>query len=316
MKLPSGDPMDSEYKRLQYIRYADDWICGVIGSKSDAEKIKEDIKCFLWQKLKLELSEEKTLITNANDSASFLGFYVFTSKSQQIIKRSNGVNQRFQYGRIKLYVPREKWQGKLTDYKALKIKYVDGKETFIPTGRTYLISSDDIEILNQYNAEIRGLYNYYKIAENVSVLGNFYYIMKYSMFKTFADKYKTRISRIRKKYGYQRFAVKYNLKGKERRAYFYDEGFKRTESIYYQSEVDTVPNVSRNLNRTSLIARLQAEHCEWCGATNAPIEIHHVRKLKDLKGKKNWEKIMIGRQIKTMAMCKQCHRKLHAGKLD
>ena len=82
---------------------------------------------------------------------------------------------------------------------ALKIKYDKqngNKEVWEPVRRTRLLHLDDLEILNQYNAEIRGLYNYYRLANNVSVLNNFYYVMRYSMLKTFAGKYRTRISRI------------------------------------------------------------------------------------------------------------------------
>lgn len=48
--FPSGDEMDGSYRRLKYIRYADDFILGVIGSKEDALRIKEDIKSFLFRK--------------------------------------------------------------------------------------------------------------------------------------------------------------------------------------------------------------------------------------------------------------------------
>ena len=264
-QMPANDLMDSSYKRLQYVRYADDWLCGVIGSKQDAERIKADIKQFLSVELKLELSEEKTLITNAHDKARFLGFDICTSESNHTILNKHGQRARYQPGRIKLYVPREKWQKKLTDYSALKIKYQGGKEIFVPCERTYLINSDDLEILNQYNAEIRGIYNYYRIADNVSVLGDFYYVMKYSLFKTFAAKYKTRISRIRKKYGYKRFGVKYPSKSGKAVAYLYDDGFRHDSRISETLTIDIIPQVSRNLNSTSLISRLKARKCEWCG---------------------------------------------------
>ena len=315
-QMPAYDPMDTEYKRLQYVRYADDWICGVIGSKADAEKIKLDIKQFLSEKLHLELSDEKTLITQAKDKARFLGFEVFTSNSNHAITNKNGNKQRPMRGHILLYVPGDKWQKKLLDYSALKITYREGREIFIPTERTYLINSDDLEILIQYNAEIRGIYNYYRIADNVSVLGDFYYVMKYSLFKTFAAKYKTRISRIRKKYGYKRFGVKYPSKSGKAIAYLYDDGFRKDNRMVSAPAMDVIPMVHRNLNSTSLISRLKAERCEWCGAENVPIEMHHVRKIKDLKGKAGWEIVMIGRKRKTMALCRACHDKLHAGKLD
>ncbi len=315
-QMPAYDLMDTEYKRLQYVRYADDWICGVIGSKADAEKIKLDIKQFLSEELHLELSDEKTLITQAKDKARFLGFEVFASNSDHITTSKNGHKMRSMSGKILLYVPRDKWQKKLLDYSALKITYREGREIFIPTERTYLINSDDLEILNQYNAEIRGIYNYYRIADNVSVLGDFYYVMKYSLFKTFAAKYKTRISRIRKKYGYKRFGVKYPSKSGKAIAYLYDDGFRKDNRMVSAPAMDVIPMVHRNLNSTSLISRLKAERCEWCGAENVPIEMHHVRKIKDLKGKAGWEIVMIGRKRKTMALCRACHDKLHAGKLD
>ena len=102
------------------------------------------------------------------------------------------------------------------DYKALEIRYQNGKELFNPVHRTYLISNDDLEIVQQYNAEVRGLYNYYKIADNASILGHFNYVMKYSMFKTFGAKYKLHISGVRKKFGYKHFDVKYQTKQAEK----------------------------------------------------------------------------------------------------
>ena len=99
-------------------------------------------------------------------------------------------------------------------------------------------------------------------------------------------------------------------------AYFYDKGFRKDRTNVGTSEVDLIPKLYGNTTRTSLVARLKACQCEWCGAENVEIEIHHVRKLKDLQGKKTWEKRMIARKRKTMALCKACHVKLHAGKLD
>lgn len=77
MHLPSVDEMDEGYRRIKYVRYADDFIIGVIGSKSDCEAIKEDIKNFLGEKLKLTLSKEKTLITHGNRKAKFLGYEIY-----------------------------------------------------------------------------------------------------------------------------------------------------------------------------------------------------------------------------------------------
>ncbi len=315
--MSAVDEMDEGFKRFTYVRYADDFLCGVVGSKKDAEELKAMIAVYLKDNLHLDLSMEKTLITNAKQKAKFLGYEIFVNDSDDRQKVSNGNTMRFHSGRIKVFVPKEKWVNKLLSYGALNIKCVKGEEIYEPTHRNCMVNNDDLEILNQFNSEIRGMYEYYKIADNVSVLNNFYYVMSYSMFKTYAAKYKTHISNIRRKYSVKRFAVPYtNKKGKECRAYFYDEGFKVDRKYIKSSNVDLVPNSMENLNKNSLMIRLKSNTCEICGRTDIPVEVHHVHKLKDLSGKKNWEKIMIGRKRKTLILCVECHDKLHAGKLD
>jgi hypothetical protein len=73
-KIPSLDTYDPNYRRLRYVRYADDFLIGWVGPKKEAEEIKEKIRGFLRGSLQLELSDDKTLITNARaDKATFLG---------------------------------------------------------------------------------------------------------------------------------------------------------------------------------------------------------------------------------------------------
>ncbi|MFR9712028.1 reverse transcriptase domain-containing protein [Paenibacillus sp. MB22_1] len=319
MSVDSSNQMDESYRRVVYIRYADDFLIGVIGSKRDAETIKTEVGAFLKDSLKLDLSAEKTLVTNAKDKARFLSFDIYSNRSKDIKKDKNGMTRRVYNERIKLYVPKEKWVNKLISYGALKIHYDarnGNREVWEPFHRTHLFHNDDLEILQQYNAEIRGLYNYYKIADNVSVLSNFGYIMKYSMFKTFAAKYKTRVGAIKDKYRMGKdYGVKYETKSGSKVMLLYNEGFRRIDEAD-AGNVDVEPKVYANSSPNSLIARLKAKKCEWCGAENVDMDIHHVRKLKDLKGRKKWEKTMIARRRKTMALCEDCHVQLHAGNLD
>lgn len=314
-----SDQMDSEYKRIFYIRYADDFLIGIIGSKKEAEQIKNQISNFLSEKLHLELSKEKTLITHGHDFANFLGYHITVAKGEYNKKIKTGTTRRVNIGKVFLYVPKEKWMKRLLQYKALKIKYDKqngNQEIWELVRRTQLMHLDDIEILNQYNAEIRGLYNYYRLTNNVSVLNNFYYVMRYSMLKTFAGKYRTRISKIIRKYRQGKdFVVKYHKKDGIGRVLFYNKGFQRDTKVG-MSNPDVIARAIENYSRSGLIKRLKANQCEWCGKENVPIEVHHIRKLKDLKGKKKWEIVMIARKRKTMALCIDCHNKLHAGKLN
>jgi hypothetical protein len=211
-------------------------------------------------------------------------------------------------------VPRENWVGKLRDLGILKIK-PDG--TWTQVHRTSLKDLDDLEILNIYNSQIRGMYNYYKIANNVSVLNKFYHHMKYSMYKTIAGKYKSSISKILRKYNRNGvFTIIFETKKGAKQRTLYSQGFKRQKHGRSNPEIDILPNEQENKGRTSLVERLKAKECEWCQETGVPLEIHHIRKLKDLKGRKKWEQEMIGRRRKTMALCIPCHQDLHSGKLD
>lgn len=311
--VPYSLPMDESYKRMQYVRYADDFLIGVIGSKKDCEMTKKDIAEFLSAKLGLELSQEKTLITHGQKKAHFLGYSIYVRKSNLPKKDKQGRMVRNYGGRIVLEVESSTIRDKLLSLKAMEITYVDGKEIWKAKARYSMKDSDDLEILRTYNSEIRGFYNYYSIANNSSIINSFKYIMEYSMYKTYATKYRTTKHNMIEKYRINKdFGVKYKTKdGKEKICLFYNEGFKRKD-INRNADVDNVTDKRFYLGRTSLIQRLEAGRCELCGAENVPIEIHHVRKLKDLNGKK----FMIARKRKTLALCHKCHVDLHNEKLD
>ena len=51
-KIPSVNTQDENYRRLRYVRYADDFLLGFTGSKADAEEIKEEIGRFLKREIK------------------------------------------------------------------------------------------------------------------------------------------------------------------------------------------------------------------------------------------------------------------------
>ncbi len=318
--VPYSDPMDTGYKRVVYVRYADDFLIGVIGSKEDAKQVKTDVGEFIKEQLHLEMSPEKTLITHGNDFARFLGYLVTVSCEQNRTRTKNGFTRRTYVGKVKLYVPKEKWLNRLLSYGALKISYDKAhgnKEMWEPVRRPGLIRLDDIEILNQYNAEVRGMYNYYRLANNATVLNAFVYVMKYSMYKTFAGKYRTSMRKIIRKYCRNKdFTVSYQTKSGTKSVVFYNQGVRRNDKVIATENPDIIGRTNENRRYTRLTDRLQGHVCEFCGAETEDIEIHHIRKLKDLSGKAEWERHMIARKRKTMALCHSCHVKLHNGKLD
>jgi len=318
LTIPYSDPFDTSFKRLQYVRYADDFLIGVIGSKEDAIAIKEQVKAFIADILKLELSDEKTLITHSEKRARFLGYDIYVRRSAATKKDKTGRLCRHLNGTVCLEMPTELMRKKLLEYGAMTIeKTVYGKDNWKAKARYYLKDNDDLEILDQYNSEIRGFRNYYRIANNAAHASSFGYIMQYSMFKTFATKYRTTMRRMIGKLRIgKNFGVRFtDKKGKTKTRLFYNEGFAR-KPLQKNAVVDIIPKTVMYSSKTSLMARLSAGQCELCGKTDCEIEIHHVRKLKDLKGKSYWERFMIARNRKTLALCLDCHEKLHSGNLN
>ncbi len=200
-QLPYGNDMDEQYRRLKYVRYADDFLVGVIGCKSDCEAIKADLKKYMQEQLKLELSEEKTLITNAQNKAKFLGYEIYVQRSESKLKNSLGRTNRMFNGNVRLHVPTEIAREKLLAMNAMVIKQVNGKEVWWAESRGFLTSMKEEDIIARYNLEIRGSYNYYSIANNISAVEDtFGCILKRSCIKTLAHKHNSTMRKEWKRY--------------------------------------------------------------------------------------------------------------------
>src|SRR5450755_750859 len=145
--LPSHDPQDPGYRRLRYVRYADDILLGFTGPKAEAEEIKRQLAQFLHEDLKLELSETKTLITHArSDAARFLGYEITTQHANHVIIGG----RRAVNGAIALHVPRDVINAKCSRYMKR------GK----PERRPELMNDQDHAIIGRYGAEYRGIVQY------------------------------------------------------------------------------------------------------------------------------------------------------------
>ena len=309
--MPSKDVHDPGYRRLNYVRYADDFLFGFIGSLQEAKEIKEKLKTFLAENLQLELSSEKTLITNArNEVANFLGYEILVQYSDN--KHTNG--KRSINGIVALRIP----AGVIEEKCALYMR--NGK----PIHRPELINDDDFTIINIYQSEFRGYVQFYSLAQNIAWLRKLQWVMSSSLMKTLACKYKTSVAKICAKYlktvklpqGLRKCVeITVPVEGKKPLvARFGGIQLKRN----LKATIEDLPTKRKPAFRNELIKRLLADECEICGATGN-IEVHHIRALKDLKtkGRKEkpqWMQIMSARRRKTLMVCPQCHDAIHAGK--
>jgi hypothetical protein len=169
--LPSTDPMDPGYRRLRYLRYADDHLLGFTGPKAETEQIKARLAAFLRETLGLELNAAKTLISHARTQpARFLGYNIIVQHSST--KITNG--RRSVNGRIALRVPPDVVKAQCARYRQ------HGK----PWHRSRLQNLDDYDIVRVYGAEYRGVVNYYLLAQDVWRLRTLRWHAETSMLKT------------------------------------------------------------------------------------------------------------------------------------
>ena len=311
-KVPALMDMDKDYKRIKYIRYADDFLIGVIGSKEDCKKMKEDFTVFMREKLKLELSDEKTLITNAQDSAKFLGYEISVRKSEVSKYNKLGHLRRVFGGRIILTLPLEAVKKKLLELKAMELRIVNGKEVWWAMPRNILIKDKPEDTCARYTTEIRGLYQYYRIADNIAYAGNtFGYIMRFSFCKTLAKKLSSSSKKILVKYKRNHeIAIPYKGKrGETKFRIFYNDGFAKQQPDK-SAECDNLPNTFV-LPYPTLAERLMERNCELCGATKVNTVMYQVRKLTELKPTTEWHKLMLKKWRKTLVVCEHCNAKIH-----
>ena len=315
LETQASDPQDPGFRRMYYCRYADDFLVGIIGSKQDAKATKEWLGAYLQKELQLELSPEKTLVTHATESVRFLGYDIKRgdSKRRRRIRRSYGsCVQRTCMQKLMLLMPQDKCDAFARTYGQ--------RQGWQGSARTHLAHLSELEILKTYNAETRGFLGYYALADNLtSMASSILWLTTTSFLKTLADKRKSTLKKVARsmKRGPNLYVIPFRKRDGIVREHALVASTKQIErkTVTY-AEVDVKPNTWMYRGRTELGQRLLAQQCEWCGKTEGPIEVHHVRKLKDLKGKKAWERQMIARRRKTMVLCRRCHVELHAGRLS
>lgn len=311
-QIPSLDPMDPDYRRLRYVRYADDWLLGFSGPRCEAEEIKRDVAVFLRDILKLELSETKTLITHARlEAARFLGYHIAVLHNDQ--KRDRRGHRSIN-GQIGLRVPPDVMQEACARY----LRHGE------PMHRQELAHDSVFSIVAQFQREYRGVVEYYRRAYNLHRLNRLKWTMERSLTRTLALKLRTSVSKVYRRYGAMIQT---------------DRGPRVGLQVVVERGEGTKPLVARwggitlawdrkavlddarprvHGPRTELERRLLADTCELCGSQN-DIQVHHVRALKDLQrpgraARPFWVEIMAARQRKTLVTCRTCHVDVHAGR--
>jgi len=311
-KLPSMNMYDPDFRRVKFIRYADDFIVGVIGSHELAEQIKERIGTFLKEELKLTLSKEKTVITNAREQeAKFLGYRlkIGTVKSQKQSKARNGsgkeVKKRTTGMQVVLKAPMEEL------IKKLNQKGFCDKNGF-PTHKAAWTLLDEDQIVQLYSSINRGLLLYYRPIDNWARLQRVQYILKFSLAKTLAAKKKTSITKI--------------INGNDV-SVIVQRGDKPPKKIIFYQNHDWSTNRggfsrAKDTDLVTMNVRLRTRSklglpCCICG-TPDDVQMHHVRHIRKMSEKqaKGFTRVLAMLNRKQIPVCARCHRQIHQGTYD
>jgi group II intron reverse transcriptase/maturase len=306
--LPSQDMRDPGYRRLRYIRYADDHLLGYVGSKAEAEQIKQRLAVFLRDELRLDLSGPKTLITHAREGAArFLGYDISVRLDQTF--RRGKAKRRVLNGAVVLKVPPQAVADKAA-------AYLEGGQ---PRSFRSLHRHSDYAIVGWYGAAYRGVVNYYKLAGNLGPLAKLRWAMETSMLKTLAGKHRVTVTQAAARYKRRittvngpRVCFEAQLHREGRRPLTARFGEVQLTRDRYARAVDTVPAHPARAG-SELAARVAARRCEHCGKERTRVEVHQVAGLSWVNPDgRRWEQILAGKHRKTLVVCAACHQQIHS----
>jgi len=306
--LPYGDPMDPGYRRLRYIRYADDHLLGFIGPKAEAEQIKARLAAFLRETLGLELNQDKTLITHGRTTAArFLGYDIIVQHCNT--KLTGG--RRAANGKIALRVPPDVVKAQCARYRQ------HGK----PWHRPRLQNLPDYDIVRICGAEYRGVVNYYLLAQDVGRLSTLEWYALTSMLKTLGAKHRSTVTKMAARHQAKVitadgprscFEARLKREGKKDLIARFGGIPLRQDRRAVIHDPAPVPVIQP---RKELTHRLRRRWCELC-ERSATVAVHQVAALKHLgktgPGQPAWAALMARMRRKTLIVCALCHDYIHA----
>lgn len=320
-KLPSYD-LDSLKIKPIYSRYADDWILLTNGDKESILKIKEQINDFIINDLKMELDEDKTLITPISKGINFLGFTLKMYSTKQIklkkvvIKHLNTKKRtirRTTSRKINIFPDKHRILKKLKEKKFCNNEYY-------PIGLRKWAIYDEYEIVLKYRQVMIGIFNYYSKCDNYYILNRIVYILLYSCAKTIAHRKKITMSQVFTKYG-KDIAISKTF-------FINNKEVNRKIQLSSLKELKNKINISqRNLPlkeidplhikefwRTKMKIYLDCCICN----SNENVGMHHINSLRSIKFNRRDKFEYIRSQINRIQIpvCTNCHLEITNGKYN
>lgn len=315
-KIPRYQTNDLNFRRSMYIRYADDFVFLLAGLYKEALEIKSKLADILKVECGLELNEKKTLVTHLSKGFEFLGanikklkydnepIFVSHTKNGKLVKQRRAV-------RLRLNVLFKKLINRLIDNKFIRRNHLN--KIYATLKDSVILLSHD-RIVEFFNQKWRGILNFYSFAANKHMLGNVHWLLRYSLAKTLAKKYKLSSARAAfKKFGPWLKCLDTDIMFILTVLLLTNHDYKVGKELDWKLDIlDT--NWFGTTTQSSIFKK-----CCICGSTNN-LEMHHLRKVNDVRSSYksldlSYKKWVGSLQRKQILLCKYHHMMLHRGQL-
>ena len=197
LACPTSESQDPNFRRMRFIRYADDFVISIIGPKAEARSILAELNAFMAGTLKVELAKEKTGIVHGSKGTRFLGYDLkIVVNANRVVKVLGGTRRSMMSGIATL-----EWPMELATKFAWERGYIDNIQDKKTRPRTPLLNLGEEEIIRRYAQELRGISNYYSRAKNWRHVGNLlHWWCKDSLARTLGKKNRAKKTRTYARY--------------------------------------------------------------------------------------------------------------------
>jgi hypothetical protein len=315
LSIPMFLHKDENFKRLRYIRYADDFLIGIHGSKDDCIAIRSKLAKFLVETLNLKLNLNKTKITHAQkESAKFLGHRIHITPIGKRPVRKRTRNGRTYLTRV---MTRPQIDAPIKEVVEALQKRGFARKGGKPTRCGRMVYLPEYDIVSQYKQIERGILNYYENASNRTKFNaRVNYILKYSCALTLCSKLRLRtLKKTYRKFGKNLKVKKYG----DSNVYISYPNIKASKgkrNSFDPTHVKDPQNLVNSLSYRTVRGRKDLESvCSVCGSIEN-IHIHHIKALRKGRSKSSLFSLMQRINRKQVPVCQKCHIKIHKGLYD
>jgi group II intron reverse transcriptase/maturase len=315
---------DPNFSRLYYVRYADDFILGYVGTKQTANEIYVEIETFLKEQLKFSCNQTKTGVVHSSVHTKYLGTLICwvpgyrkrVKDHESLINRSTMIS----LNRPSLTVPIKDIFERFLE-RGYGVRRKSNKKLVRATSFRQITAQDTDAIVKRFNSIISGLLNYYSFVNRRSDLWKICDLLRKSCALTLADKLKLKTAaQAFQKFG-RNLSIKNNV-GREIASLSAWPKTLKTTGKFKINKADMVySDIIRILDNTDGYFRTSNELqnvCEFDGCQNTKgLELHHINPMVSAKRKdlSPAAKILLAKKRKTVTLCKKHHALMHERKL-